>query len=567
MSRSNGARVASAALSLCLGSGALAQVAVDGVMFIDRAATGEITLGNVRGSIGVIDFDGDGFMDLYIPNVAGQSNRLFRNVATAAAPGGRAFQDVTAGSGLDDAQGTARLPGGVAIVDFNNDGRPDIFAAGGASDQTAGLLYANNGNGTFTDVTIAAGARLTGVAPDSVSATDFDNDGDVDLFVAATLSPGRTLSLLVNNGNGTFTLRRDLTPTISHTGRIYAHVWNDFDGDGFVDCLVCLNAASPLALRNVPAPGGGRMLVDATTASGFTTIGPAPMGIAAGDMDNDGDLDLAITDASRGTYFENRAGVFVRVTPFQTFFGWGTTWLDADNDGRLDNYQAGSFGGAAIDHLRLNKGGGVWTDARAALNTPALASQYSARVDIDNDGRQDLITINPGAFISVYRNESATSNHWAGFALRGSGGVSRDAVGAVVRVTAGGVTQVREIAIGSSFTATEDQRAHFGLGASSTIDRIEVVWPRTGSLESRRQVFEGPIDADRYYALSPAGSCRGDSNGDGVVTFTDVTTILANFGDRSAGLGSGDANADGVVDFSDITEVLARLNQPCESPS
>lgn len=567
MPRINGAHAACATLSLWLVSGALAQVAVDGVMFVDRAATGEITLGTVRGSIGVIDFDGDGFMDLFIPNVAGQSNRLFRNVAFAGAPGGRAFRDVTVGSGIDDPSGTARLPGGVAILDFNNDGHSDIFAAAGASDQTAGLLYASNGDGTFTDVTIAAGARLTGVAPDSVSATDFDNDGDVDLFVAATLSPGRTLNLLVNNGDGTFTLRRDLVPNIAHTGRIYAHVWNDYDGDGFVDCLVCLSAASPLTLRNVAAPGGGRMLEDATLASGFTSIGPAPMGIAAGDMDNDGDLDIAITDASRGTYFENRAGAFVRVTPFQTFFGWGTTWLDADNDGRLDNYQAGSFGGAAIDHLRLNKGGGVWTDARAALNTPALASQYTARVDFDNDGRQDLITVNPGAFISVYHNESATTNHWAGFALRGSGEVNRDAVGAVVRVTAGGVTQVREIAIGSSFTATEDQRAHFGVGDAATIDRVEVVWPRAGSIGSRTQVFEGPISVNRYYAISPAGWCRGDSNGDGAVTFTDLTTSLANFGTLSASLGSGDANADGNVDFTDISEVLARLNQPCELPS
>ena len=106
---------------------------------------------------------------------------------------------------------------------------------------------------------------------------------------------------------------------------------------------------------------------DATTASGFTQVGPAPMGIAIGDVNNDGWLDVAITDAVSGTYYENRSGTLVKVTPYSTFFGWGTAYLDAENDGDLDNYQAGSAPNANIDWLIRNDGNGVFTDVRGAL--------------------------------------------------------------------------------------------------------------------------------------------------------------------------------------------------------
>ncbi|MFN9973772.1 MAG: hypothetical protein ACK58T_28155, partial [Phycisphaerae bacterium] len=146
------------------------------------------------------------------------------------------------------------------------------------------------------------------------------------------------------------------------------------------------NNTIPLTIKNVSDGNGGRRFINATTASGFTFVGPAPMGIAFGDYDRDGRFDLSITDAAVGTYYRNNNGVFERSFPFTTFFGWGTSWLDADNDTHLDNYQAGSAGRSNIDLIQKNNGPNVngqitWTDARAALNIIARPTQFSAVID------------------------------------------------------------------------------------------------------------------------------------------------------------------------------------------
>ena len=471
-----------------------AQIVVGSVTFQDRAARGEIVLGDIRGSIGIIDYDNDGWFDLYIADIAGRPDRLFHNAPSPTAPGGRTFVDATALAGLDDSDGMSRGSGSVVVFDYNNDGFSDVFTAGYATDTTSGLLYRNNGDGTFSNVSVSAGVRVAGIVPESASATDFDHDGDVDLLICPIIDATHAIILLQNNGNATFTSRPDLLPVPATSGRCYAHGWTDYDDDGWTDALVCINSGVPLTLRNVPNPAGGRRFIDATASSGFTHVGPAPMGIAMGDYDGDGDLDVAITDASVGTYYENVAGMLSEVTPFATFFGWGTTWLDAENDGDLDNYQAGSYSASNIDFIWRNDGLGQWTNARAALNTTSLPSQYCARVDFDNDGREDIITINPGRFISVYHNQSPSGHHWAKVRLRGhatthSNPTSLDAVGAVVRLTAGNKTLVRELGIGSSFAATEDLRAHFGLGTATVIDRIEVRWPRRGTPNERTDVY------------------------------------------------------------------------------
>lgn len=558
-------RAASPALALLCAAGSHAQTFVNDVAFLDRAARNEIVLGNIRGSIGVIDFDNDGWQDLFIADSNNLPNRLFRNVASATAPGGRTFQNATASSGLNDAQGTAAGNGAVLIFDADNDGDDDIFLGAPGPESASGLFYRNNGNGTFTNRTVEANLRIPNVFVDSASAVDFDHDGDLDIFIAAFLSFGRSYNLRVNNGDGTFTARNDLVPATAFTQHIYGHSWSDFDGDGWEDCLLALNVGgSPALLRNVENPAGGRMLVDATIASGFTSVGPAPMGIAVGDYDGDGDGDVVITDASVGTYFENVGGFFTRVTPFTTFFAWGTTWLDADNNGRLDNYQAGSWSTANTDHLRLNMGQGQWVNAQTALNTNSIASQYCARIDFDNDGREDIITVNPLNFVSIYHNQSRTSNNWAKVSLVGTGNVSRNAAGAIIRLTSGGVTQTREVHIGSSFAATEDQRAHFGLGSAASIDQIEVVWPRQGSIAQRTERFPGPFTVGTTITLSPLPPlCAGDSDGSGAVNFDDVTTTLTNFGATGIRFTPGDADGSGRVDFNDITTVLGNFGSVC----
>lgn len=539
---------------------AAAQTCVAGLCFLDRAARGEITLGNLRGSIGVLDFDRDGFMDLYIADVAGRPNRLFRNTPSANTPGGRTFADATAGSGLDDADGLDRTGDGVVAFDYDNDGDTDLLVGGNAPDRTSAILYRND-SGRFTNVSAASGLRVTGYRRDSISAADFDRDGDLDVLFANTTFSTRAVSLFENRGDGTFAQRDDLVAFIPGGARIYAHVWNDFDGDGYDDVFVCLNDPVPIALSNQPKPGGGRRLTDATFESGFSSVGLAPMGIACGDTDNDGDFDLAITDAVVGTYYENRGGAMVRVQPFDTMFGWGTSFLDADNDGDLDNYQAGSFGAPAVDALVRNDGNARWTRVSQALNTTSLASQYSAALDFDNDGRMDLVTTNPGTpggFVSIYHNVSTTPGEWTQIRLVGRRGVSRDAAGAVVRVIAGGSAQVRQATIGSSFTATEDPRLHFGLGAAETIERIEVEWPwPTGR---RAEVFEGPFDSRRLVTLRTGDACQADFNLDGAIDFFDFDAFVSAF---EAGAIDADVDGDTFVDFFDYDTFIGSFEAGC----
>ncbi len=149
-----------------------AQVSVGGIAFVDRAARNEITLGTIRGSIGVIDFDNDGWYDLFIADRAGFPHRLFRNVASAGSPGGRSFLDVTVSSGVGDTDGATRCHGGVVVFDYNNDGWSDIYQIGPGPGLTGGLLYRNNGNGTFSNVSVASGVRQTDTNPGSAAAVE-----------------------------------------------------------------------------------------------------------------------------------------------------------------------------------------------------------------------------------------------------------------------------------------------------------------------------------------------------------------------------------------------------------
>ncbi|MBS0191996.1 MAG: FG-GAP-like repeat-containing protein [Phycisphaerales bacterium] len=509
-----------------------AQVSVGGLRFVDRAALGQISLGSIRGSLGVIDFDNDGWFDLFFADVAGAPNRLFRNVASPSTPGGRTFVDVTSSSGIADADGTARGFGGVVILDFDNDGWSDIYTIGPGAGLTGGVLYRNNGNGTFTNVSIASGVRQTDTAPSSASACDFDHDGWTDLLIINSGYGGKALLLLRNNGDGTFSKRNDLVPATTFAGITYASTWTDYNRDGWEDALVCFNNTVPLTLCNAPDGAGGRRLNDATAASGFTHVGPAPMGIATGDIDRDGWQDLVITDAVSGTYYRNDSGHLTEIKPFSTFFGWGTTLLDANNDGTLDNYQAGSFSSANVDFLVRNNGDGTWTNAQAALNTTALPSQQCARIDFDNDGFEDIITINPGRFVSIYHNQSGLlpgAGHWSSVRLHGGHGVNQSAIGARVRLYSAGGVQMREIVAGSSYSASEDPRAHFGLGADTTIDSIEVIWPRRGSVAQRTTRFAGPFPIDTELSITAPAPCPADQNADGVVDDGDFALFARSY--------------------------------------
>lgn len=546
---------------------------LDEICFVDRGASGEIVLGHIRGGLSVLDYDLDGYPDLFIGDNAGATNRLFHNAPDLARPGNRTFADVTVGSGIDDSSGTSSFSFGVVSADYDNDDDPDLYLTGGNQENGYGQLYRNDGAGHFTNISVAAGIRSTSFAPLSASWTDLDLDGDLDLMTVGEGGAAGSLRLLINNGNGTFTDAADRVPVVTNRGIAYANLWMDYNSDGYSDLVIPFTMI-PMVLENRPSQGGGRVLVDVTQAVGFTHLGPAPMGIAAGDHDNDGDFDIAVTDAVRGTYYETRGQTMVEVFPMQTFFGWGVTWIDADNDGWLDNYQAGSHSTANFDRFQRNLGNSVFVDLSPVLNTSSLASQHTVQVDFNNDGRQDLITINPGTpnqTISVYENISVTQYHWLNLRLRGDGlGINRDAVGAIVEVQAAGLTQIRQVRSGSATTATEDMRLHFGLGGAKQVDAITIIWPALGPLSARTYRYVGPFDADHFYGIyAPSDDCNGNSSpdyfdiGQGFSLDCNETAVP----DECEQISAGDFSGDGALTLADIRGIRICLNGPAQPPS
>jgi hypothetical protein len=541
-----------------------AQTCVDGLCFTDRVQAGEIDLGALPGGVAVIDYDGDGWMDLYLAGRSGAAHRLYRNEADAMRPGFRTFVDVTAGSGLDLGDGSARTGRGAVVADIDNDGDQDLYVLGEVGTAvSAGLLYRNDG-GRFTDVSVGAGVRTTGVHPESAVWLDLEHDGDCDLLVGYTGGGGgRAFDLFVNLGDGSFVAENGRLPALGVPSHNYSMTATDFDADGWPDVVTLTTAIGAKLLRNVEDGAGGRRLEDVGAQVGYAGLGPAPMGVSAGDFDNDGDFDLSITDGATGTSFENIGGGFEKITPVESIFGWGVSWLDADNDGLLDLFHAGSFArGPMHNKLFRNLGGGAFEDLSPALNDTAQDSKNAVRIDIGNDGRPDLVFCNPAGDdqrTGLLENVSTTPGAWLAVNLVGDGRlVNTDAIGAVVRVRAGGVTLHREVVSGSSTCSTEDLRAHFGLGGAAEAEWVEVVWPRRGSVASRTERLGGPIAPGQILTIEPR--CPADYNADGQI---DTRDFLAYLNGWAAGESRADLTGDGQTDTQDVLAFLNLWTSAC----
>ncbi|MHC4083462.1 MAG: FG-GAP-like repeat-containing protein, partial [Planctomycetota bacterium] len=513
----------------------------------------------------VLDCNDDGFPDLVIGDRANQNAQLFLNVPDPMRPGNRTFVDATAGSGLDDADGQARISRGVIAADYDNDGHADVFMAGKlAGDGSFGLLYRGNGDGTFANVSTSSGVRVTtDCNADSASWTDYDLDGDLDLLVGCA-GTGVNFELIENDGDGTFTVASDRLPPPTSASNVYSLTWLDVNEDGYDDCLTLASPGETVLLLNSPGPQDGRIFVNAAATYGYTNLGPAPMGIAAGDYDGDGDLDVAVSNGAQGSYYNFDAGLFTAVPLVSSIWGWGVTWLDVENDGDLDLYMCGSLGqGPNFDKLFRNNGLEGFDDISAALNGIFAASRYAVQIDFNNDGRQDIVTCNTGSpevSLSVYENLTTVPHHWVTLRLVGDGAaVNLDAVGTVVRLDAGGAVHTRHLASGTSTSATEDTRLAFGLGAAATVDRIEIVWPRAGSLASRTEVFCGPFATDQIITLVPSGlTMPGDVDGDGIVNVVDFLALLEAWGACPASWDGCSADFDGDCSVG-VTDFLVQL--------
>jgi tetratricopeptide (TPR) repeat protein len=521
---------------------AASRVAGADVRFVDVAAEVGLVLRNVSGgdeakwtileSTGsgacFLDVEGDGDLDVYVvnggtladsPSAAPVRDALYLN------DGRGRFTDATSAAGLHESE----WGGGCAAGDYDNDGDPDLYVTNFGRD----ALLRNQGDGTFRDVTAAAGIgdRGWGVG---AAFFDADRDGDLDLYVANYVRldiadpevlrrrcrwkggevycgpngfEGDPDVLYRNRGDGTF----EDASAAAGVGRDSSYgmgvVAGDVDGDGDTDLFVANDTQANFLLVN---DGAGRF-ADAALPAGvaFSVDGRAQAGMGAdlGDADGDGDEDLFITHFSDDyhTLYRNEGGLaFTDVTASsgldaatRSSLGWGGGFFDYDNDGDLDLFVAGGHVFPDVERfdpatsyrqrnlLFENDGRGHFAEVAAAgaLAVPGTG-RGAAFGDWDDDGDLDVLVVQLDAPPALLRNDGGNDRAWLKLRLLGRRS-NRDGIGARVRLTAGGRTQVREMRWNASYASTHDPRLHFGLGSAPSVELLEVRWPSGGVQQAR----------------------------------------------------------------------------------
>jgi hypothetical protein len=504
----------------------------------------------VGSGVALLDYDDDGWLDIYLVNGSTYDAEngkappphaaLFHNNHDGT------FTDVAAKAGV----GNDRWGFGVAVGDYDNDGWPDLYVTNFGNNR----LYHNNHDGTFTDVAEKAGVAL-GNWSTGPTFGDYDGDGLLDLFVPGYVHydfqrppiPGTAMvafptcefrglkvmcgprglmgepdHLFHNNGDGTFT-DASAKAGVGDKNSSYGltAVFADFNNDGKVDLAVA-NDSTPNYLY---VNKGNGTFEDASYASGYALNEngkeTASMGIAVGDYLNNGWLDLYNTVFSDdyNPLYKNEGDANFTDVSYPSgiaevtipFLGWGTGFLDYDNDGWLDLLAVNGHVYPGVDQsdwgttfaerplLFHNLKAGKFEIIPPVKGTGlamTLVGRGAAFGDLFNDGKTDVVINQLEGSPVLLRNVNPDHHHWVGFKLIGAGKSPRDAVGATVYLTVGGVRQRRDVISGGSFASSNDQRLHFGLGDSSSIDQVEVHWP--DKLVQRLKLSAG---VDRYYSI------------------------------------------------------------------
>ncbi|MEW5979472.1 MAG: CRTAC1 family protein [Acidobacteriota bacterium] len=531
-----------------------------GLRFSDVAARAGLDFKHVSGSaekkylpetfsggVAWIDFDGDGWPDLYLVNggrweelLAGRrtvSNALYRNNRNGT------FANVTKQAGV----GGKYWGMGATVGDYDNDGWPDLYVC----NYGPNLLYRNNGDGTFSDVTTAAGvgdARWSS----SAAFADYDGDGNLDLYVTnyvdfneknppapdcqyrgiqvhcgpkGLIPAGDTLYR--NNGDGTFTdVTRGAGMSVLPAYGLGV-IWGDYDNDGDPDVYVANDSVANFLFQN---QGDGTFKeIGGLAGLAYNDDGQpqAGMGVTMGDFDHDGNFDFFVTNFSDdyNTLYRNLGkGVFRDVSyaskvafPSWRLLGWGTGFLDFDHDGWEDLFVSNGHVYPQVDRypiemtftqpklLYRNQGNGRFEDVTAQVDG-ALTERWSGRgaafADFDNDGDLDIAVNNMDSSPSLLANEGGNNaGHWIILSLEGTH-ANRSAVGTRVTVETPGNTQIQELHSGSSYQACHDLRLHFGLGENTVVKELRVRWPG-----GEVQKF-GNVSVNRGYALKQGETLR-----------------------------------------------------------
>jgi thioredoxin-like negative regulator of GroEL len=499
----------------------------------------------MSGGIGIFDFDGDGWLDVYcvqggpFPPQPGQtcSDRLFHNRRDGT------FEDVTASTGI--AAFAGGYGHGIAVADYDNDGRPDVFV----TRYSGYALYRNKGDGTFEDVTTAAGLAGTGDWPTSAAFADLDGDGDLDLYVChyvkwdvanpkicrdpdsqsyVSCSPLDFEAVpdhVFRNDGGRFVDVTASAGIADRNGRGLGVVTLDFDADGKIDLFVSNDQSANYLFRN---KGGFHFeeIAHAAGVAGNAAGGyQAGMGIACGDPDGDGWPDLAVTNfygESASLYRNLGAGSFMDWTsasglgqPTRFLLGFGAAFIDADNDGHLDFLTANGHldplpGTPYRMPVSLLVGDGTrFEDASSVAGSDLLNPRVGRGLavgDLDNDGRVDALVVDLGRPLVFLHNVTQRAGEYIAFDLAGTRS-ARDAVGARIVVSAGGKVLHAWRQGGGSYLSASAGRVHLGLGSHTRTASVEVQWPsglvqRFQNLKAGRRYLLREGDAAPVSALA-----------------------------------------------------------------
>ena len=391
------------------------------------------------------------------------------------------FNDITstAGIGVRCDCGFGDCGSGVAFADFDGDGDLDLFV--GMDTGAANRLFVNDGFGSFTNRAGAAGVNDLSCAK-GVAFADYDNDGDLDFFVASWDGPN---VLYQNNGDATFT-DQTVFARVEYTGKSSGATWGDFDNDGHLDLYIANDFGTGNVLyRN----NGNETFTDVSLASG-TNLSMLAMGIAIADYDHNGYLDLYITNAPVGNALlhNNGDGTFTDVAKSKGVFvqrnGWGTVFFDCDNDGDDDLYvvnQTAAGGTQDSENMLFENVGGTFADISASSGVADQRPGYGMAVgDYNNDGYYDMFVQNCSssgnpAPMSFYEN-TTSGNNWVKFQTVGTQS-NRDGIGARLTVTTGSLTQIKEVSGGSSYLSQNSLEVGFGIGEATSLDVLNVRWP------------------------------------------------------------------------------------------
>jgi enediyne biosynthesis protein E4 len=509
---------------------------------------------SMSGGVALIDYDRDGWPDIYFTNAQtvdmalnGKKARstLYRNNHDGT------FTDVTDKAGV----GHPCWASGGVVGDYNNDGWPDLLVTcfGGV------VLYRNNGNGTFTDVTKEAGLNRDDMWATGAAFGDYDNDGWADLFVAHYVDfhlnsmaafgssdickymgidvqcgpiglKGSPDLLYHNNHDGTFTEVAKKAGVADDEGRVgLTSVWVDFDNKGRLDLFVT-NDGQPNYLYQINGKGVFEE-IGFESGVGLSESGArqANMGVALGDYLHSGLMSILIT------HFDNEYAAFYRNDGHMNFtdvsiptgiarstkgyVGWGDAFVDFDNDGWQDIFIVNGHVYPQVDQMRtnlqyqepkllfLNERNGKFKDiskeAGAAIQIPQV-SRGMAIGDLFNDGKLEAVIENLKGEPMILRPEGGAKNHWVSFQLE-SEKSNRLALNARIRATAADLVQLGEVISGGSYLSQHDLRVHFGLGSHERLDKAEITWP-DGKVETVTN-----LAADRFYTVREGAGITGST--------------------------------------------------------